>query len=70
MVALAVWKDIPSGQTVAVEACGIALMSGEMGNCYSPVFNISPGTYFVSIFVVSIPYGDPLSLPLQLNVSM
>ena len=70
MVTLAVWKEIPSGQTVAVEACGIALTGGEMGNCYSPVFNISPGTYFVSVFVVSIPYDDPLSIPLSLNVSV
>ena len=70
MVTLAVWKEIPSGQTVAVEACGIALIGGEMGNCYSPVFNISPGAYFVSVFVVSIPYDDPLSIPLSLNVSV
>jgi len=70
MVALAVWKDIPSGQTIAVETCGIALIGGEMGSCYSPVFNISPGRYYVSVFVVSIPYDDPLSIPLGLNVSV
>jgi hypothetical protein len=70
MVALAVWKDIPSGQTVAVEACGIVLIGGETGSCYLPVFNINPGTYSVNVFVVSIPYDDPLSITLSLNVSV
>jgi len=70
MVALAVWKDIPSGQTVAVEACGIVLTGGETGSCYLPVFNINPGTYSVSVFVVSVPYDDPLSITLSLNVSV
>jgi len=70
MVALAVWKEIPSGQTVAVETCGIALTGGEIGNCYSPVFNISPGTYFVGVFVVSVPNDEPLSITLALNVTV
>jgi hypothetical protein len=70
MVAFAVWKDVPSGQTVAVETCGIALIGGEMGNCYSPVFNIRPGTYFVGVFVISIPYDAPVSSALTLNVSV
>lgn len=69
MVALAVWKDT-SGQTVAVETCGIALFGGEFGNCLIPVFNIISGTYFVSVFVVSIPYDEPLSIPLTLNASV
>jgi hypothetical protein len=70
MVALAVWKDSPFGQTVAVEACGIVLIGGETENCYSPVFNIGHGTYSVSVFVVSIPYDEPLSITLSLNVSV
>jgi len=70
MVAFAVWKEIPSGQTVAVEACGIALIGGEMGSCYLPVFNIRPGTYFVSVFVISIPYDAPVSIPLTSQVSV
>ena len=70
MVVFAVWKEIPSGQTVAVEACGIALTGGEVGNCYSPVFNIGPGTYFVGVFVISVPFDSPVSITLDLQVSV
>ena len=70
MVGFAVWKEIPSGQTVAAETCGVSLTGGEMGNCYSPIYGISPGTYFVGVFAISIPYNLPISLVLTLNVSV
>ena len=68
LILFAVWKDT-AGQTVAVETGGVTMMGGETGNCYAPVFNISPGTYHVYLSIWSF-YDQPWSLQVAVQVSL
>lgn len=68
-ILFAVWKD-SMGRTMAVETGGISMTGGEVANCYAPVFNVGPGTYNVSVFVVAIPDNNPMSLTITLQVSL
>jgi len=69
IVLFAVWKD-SAGQTVALNTCGVSMAIGETTTCYVPIFNVTPGTYNVYLFVVSFPYNDPLSITVTVQVTM
>jgi hypothetical protein len=64
-----VWKNT-IGQTIAVSTCGVTMEGGETASCYAPVFNVPSGTYDVILFVVSVPYDDPVSLALTIQITL
>ena len=69
LVLFAVWKD-SAGQTVALNTCGVSMAIGETTTCYVPIFNVTPGTYNVYLFVISFPYNDPVSIAVTVQVTI
>jgi hypothetical protein len=67
LVLVAVWKN-SIGQTVAVSTSGIGITLGETSNCYAPIFNVPPGGYTVTFFVVEATNNNPLSLAVSVPI--
>ena len=69
MILFAIWKN-PTGQTVAANTCGVSMTGEETANCYVPIFDVAPGTYNVSLFVIVFPENSPVSLPVTVQVTL
>ena len=69
VVMFAVWKNISTDETVAVQTGGAHLTTNQTTNFFVPVFNISPSTYVVYVFGVSAT-NNPLSYALKVLVTV
>jgi len=48
----------------------VTITSEETANCYVPIFDVAPGAYNVSLFVVDFPENTPVSLSATVQVTI
>ena len=70
VVMFAVWMTTDSGTIVAVETGGSSVAAEQAANFYVPVYDIGAGAYTVTVFGVVVQDNNPVTLPLQLQVTL